>query len=67
MYSMMLFGLFFGGFVKEVVPALFFGQHIAFVIKAVGAPYFALMVGDEVTAVQGFVQHIHDHGARLGA
>ena len=56
-------GLFFGGFVKEVVPAFLFGQDVALVVQAVKAANFFLAVCDEPTAVKRFVQHIHDRGS----
>jgi len=56
-------GLFFGSFVKEVVPAFLFGQYIALVIQAVITPDFLFAVGDEIASVKRFVQHIHDGGA----
>ena len=30
--SVLVFGFFFGRFVKEMVPAFFFGQYFAFVV-----------------------------------
>ena len=57
----------FGGFVKEVVPAFFFGEDVALVVKAVIAADFFLSVGDEKTAVKRLVQHVHDRGSRLRA
>ena len=53
-------GLFFGGFVKEVVPAFFLGQDIALVVQTIKASNFLLAVCDEPTAVKRFVQHLHD-------
>ena len=49
-----------GGLVEEVVPAFFLGQNIALVVQAVKAPDFFLTVGDEITAVKRFIQHVHD-------
>jgi len=59
--------LFLGGLVKEVVPAFFLGQNIALVVEAVKATDFSLTVGDEITAVERFVQYVHDGCARLRA